>query len=125
MSDTIERILRVEELEQLDDMGLTALRLRYIAELERLKEGRGTSSLGPPDRFQAEGRIMKKLETAIGAIRSVRALRAQNGHQQLFGELYRAVGALIDDDTDENWGRVEKAYAAVPIPKRDQRNNER
>lgn len=125
MSDTIERILRVEELEQLDDMELTALRLRYIAELERLKEGRGTSSLGPPDRFQAEGRIMKKPETAIGAIRSVRSLRAQNGHQQLFGELYRAVGALIDNDTDENWGRVEKAYAAVPIPKKDQRNNER
>lgn len=96
-------IATFDELNLLDDEDLVALRLRYIDQI-------------------GCGRRSNRYQNAVGAINGILKMRrtpTRVDNDRQVGELYRAAGALIDDDSDENWARLEAAHAAMAKPGKD------
>lgn len=119
---TNERALSLIELQALSTEELRDIRLRYkerVGAMEGAVESVKMRNATVPGSL---GSALRHHRTALGLIKDIIAARnlAEDENNRQVGELYRAAGAFLDDDSDANWDRLHAAYEAMPVP-----NNER
>lgn len=114
------RVKTLDQLNALTDDELRAEKLRYKQRLSEVEDA--------IDSAQAEGRDMRSMSSArrhyrtgLGLIKEITVARhhSYEADKRRVGELYRAVGVILEDDSDANWDRLQAAYEAMPTPTKD------
>lgn len=110
---TNERALTLEQIKRLSDAELCEFQLHYkevIGFIETKVEGVKASGDEANHTLRA---ALRHFRTALGFIKDVRKERNRNTSARLHSELYKAVGAFLEDDGDENYQRLCAAHAAM------------